>query len=104
MFFQLVVWTLDVWSLEAKMNSNTLRIVVSAVLCGILSTFLIPSPAGAETYSDGRPAATMRLEAKDDGVVLRHGDGPEKCDLYGACDVWVFQDANTCYMLMPLVL
>lgn len=36
-------------------------------------------------------AATLRLEAKDQGVVLKHGDGPAECDRLGARDVWVFE-------------
>ncbi|MFH1741894.1 MAG: hypothetical protein ABIH23_23065 [bacterium] len=53
--------------------------------------------AGDE-YGDGRPQADLRLEAKDQGVVLRHGDGPDQCDIYGARDVWVFEDRGTYYM------
>lgn len=55
--------------------------------------------SGGETmYRDGRPEAVMRLEAKDQGVILRHGDGPGQCDVYGARDVWVFEDSGTYYM------
>jgi hypothetical protein len=43
------------------------------------------------TYPDGRPAAKWRLEAQDQGVVLRHGGGPGNCDALGARDVWVWQ-------------
>lgn len=46
-------------------------------------------------YPDGRPAAAYRLEAKDHGVVLRHGDGPGECDTLGARDVWVYQAGDT---------
>jgi predicted GH43/DUF377 family glycosyl hydrolase len=49
-------------------------------------------------YPDGRPQATLRLDAKDLGVVLRHGNGPGQCDVYGARDVWVFEDGDTYYM------
>ena len=38
------------------------------------------------------------LEAVDQGVVLRHGNGPGKCDLLGARDIWVFEDGGTYYM------
>jgi predicted GH43/DUF377 family glycosyl hydrolase len=51
-----------------------------------------------ENYPDGRPAARYRLEAKDVGVVLRHGDGPEACDALGARDVWVWEHAGIYYM------
>jgi predicted GH43/DUF377 family glycosyl hydrolase len=49
-------------------------------------------------YLDGRPSAFMRLEAKDQGVVLAHGDGPGQCDYLGARDVWVAEDNGTYYM------
>lgn len=62
-----------------------------------------PSAWGASTnaatiYPDGRPAATLRMDARDQGVVLRHGDGPEKCDLLGARDVWAFEHGGTFYL------
>ena len=49
-------------------------------------------------YSDGRPAATLRLAAQDQGVVLKHGDGPGQCDKLGARDIWVFEADGTYYM------
>jgi len=49
-------------------------------------------------YEDGRPQASLRLEAKDQGVVLRHRAGPNQCDYLGARDVWVWQHADTYYM------
>jgi len=54
--------------------------------------------SGKTKYSDNRPEATMRLEAKDHGIVLRYGDGPEQCDLYGARDPWVYKVKDTYYM------
>ncbi|MCA9430825.1 MAG: glycoside hydrolase family 99-like domain-containing protein, partial [Candidatus Omnitrophica bacterium] len=49
-------------------------------------------------YRDGRPTAKWRMEAKDQGVVLRHGDGPNQCDIYGARDVWVFESEGKYYL------
>ena len=49
-------------------------------------------------YKDHRPVTRYRLDARDQGVVLRHGDGPGKCDYLGARDIWVFEDAGTYYM------
>lgn len=54
--------------------------------------------ATAQNYSDHRPEATLRMNAKDDGIVLRYGDGPDQCDVLGARDVWVFQNKGTYYM------
>ena len=49
-------------------------------------------------YPDGRPQAQLRMDAKDHGIVLRYGDGPDKCDILGARDVWVFEDNGTYYL------
>ncbi len=49
-------------------------------------------------YPDGRPSARYRLAAADQGIVFRHGDGPNQCDQLGARDVWVWRDAATYYM------
>lgn len=50
------------------------------------------------TYPDGRPAAAFRLDAVDQGVVLKHGDGPGQCDYLGARDIWVYEAGGTYYM------
>jgi predicted GH43/DUF377 family glycosyl hydrolase len=56
-------------------------------------------PAGAQVpYPDGRPTASLRLDAQDAGVVLKHGDGPGECDIHGARDIWVYEDGGTFYM------
>ena len=52
----------------------------------------------AQEYSDGRPGTTLRMDAKDHGIVLRHGDGPSQCDILGARDAWVFESDGTYYM------
>lgn len=52
----------------------------------------------AHTYSDGRPTTMRRMDTQDHGIVLRHGDGPERCDLLGARDVWVFSANDSYYM------
>lgn len=38
------------------------------------------------------------MEAKDHGIVLKHGDGPKQCDIYGARDVWCYEANGTFYM------
>lgn len=56
-------------------------------------------PAGdLTTYPDDRPAAKYRLEAQDQGPVLRHGDGPGQCDYLGARDVWVWAHSGSYFM------
>jgi predicted GH43/DUF377 family glycosyl hydrolase len=59
---------------------------------------VLASPEPVSPYKDGRPTAKYRLNAIDQGVVLRHGDGPGKCDYLGARDIWVFESAGTYYM------
>lgn len=54
--------------------------------------------AVAQEYGDGRPPATRRMDAKDHGVVLRHGDGPNECDKLGARDVWVYEAEGRWHM------
>ena len=64
-----------------------------------VSLLLVTSVLTAvQIYSDGRPTATMRLDARDQGIVLRYGDGPDQCDILGARDVWVFEADGTYYM------
>jgi len=53
---------------------------------------------GAKAYPDGRPVATLRYDAVDQGIVLPYGHGPSDCDKYGARDVWVFEHNGTYYM------
>lgn len=47
---------------------------------------------------DGRPQATLRLNAHDQGVILRHGDGPAGCDLDGAREALIFKENETFYL------
>jgi hypothetical protein len=44
------------------------------------------------TYPDGRPSAKLRMEARDQGVFLRHGDGPGRCDRLGAREALIFEE------------
>jgi hypothetical protein len=49
-------------------------------------------------YPDGRPVVHYRLDARDYGVVFRHGAGPRGCDSLGARDIWVWQHQGMFYM------
>ena len=70
------------------------------VLCFACAMFIaLAAVAGESTvYPDGRPAAKYRMDAVDQGVVMRHGDGPGQCDLLGARDIWVYEAEGTYYM------
>jgi len=52
----------------------------------------------SQKYNDGRPYTDLRMNAKDDGIVMRYGDGPGNCNLLGARDVWAFEAGGTYYM------
>ncbi len=62
--------------------------------------FFICITASAQTisYIDGRPSASLRLECKDEGIVLRHGDGIDSCDTYGAREAIVNKVGHTYYL------
>jgi predicted GH43/DUF377 family glycosyl hydrolase len=50
------------------------------------------------SYSDSRPHANYYINPVDMGIVLKHGNGPDSCDIYGARDIWVWEDQHTYYM------
>jgi hypothetical protein len=52
----------------------------------------------SQSYSDNRPVATMRMDAMDEGIVMKYGDGPDSCDILGARDIWVFEADGKYYM------
>jgi predicted GH43/DUF377 family glycosyl hydrolase len=80
-------------------NQQTMRKETWIKLAAMALLFDVSAASAAEQkYSDGRPAATLRMDAKDHGIVLRYGDGRDKCDYLGARDVWVFEDKGTYYM------
>ena len=58
----------------------------------------IKAASATGSYSDGRPTAKYRLDAKDQGVVFKHGTGPDSSDYLGARDVFVFENKGTYYM------
>jgi len=49
-------------------------------------------------YIDGRPVATSRIFCRDVGVVLRHGNGHDSCDVYGAREAIVNKVGNVYYL------
>ena len=82
------------------MNMKSMvRWAIAGLLAGNAAWAAEQVPAsGVTVYPDGRPSATLRLEAKDQGVVLKHGDGPGQCDMLGARDIWVYEAGGTYYM------
>lgn len=78
---------------------HSVRILLVCLII-LLSGFgaVVSGEGGTQKYSDGRPAAILRMNATDHGVVFKHGAGPDQCDIYGARDVWVYQHEETYYM------
>jgi predicted GH43/DUF377 family glycosyl hydrolase len=57
-----------------------------------------PSALAPRCYADGRPAATMRMDAQGAEPIIRHGDGPNRCDYLGARESIAFQVGDTYYL------
>lgn len=53
---------------------------------------------GQPAYSDGRPSAVKRIACKDEGIVLRYGDGIDSSDVYGAREALINKDRDTYYL------
>src|SRR5271157_4472284 len=69
------------------------KMIVTGLLAGIVTQAAETTLTNEVTvYPDGRPAAILRLEAKDQGVVLKHGDGPGQCDRLGAREALIFEE------------
>jgi predicted GH43/DUF377 family glycosyl hydrolase len=49
-------------------------------------------------YIDRRPHADLRIDAIDEGIVLRYGDGPDSCDVYGAREAVVTRDKDIYFL------
>ena len=45
-------------------------------------------------YPDGRPSAKLRMNARDHGVILRHGDGPGGCDTICIREAIIFKEGD----------
>jgi len=50
-------------------------------------------------YKDGRPECKFRMEAKDGGIVMPYGGGPDSCDYLGARDLWVFKANDSIFCM-----
>ncbi len=69
------------------------------ILFGLLALAAEQLPAvPPPIYKDGRPQATLRIEAQDQGVACAHGGGPDDCDIRGAREAIVFKHKDTFYI------
>ena len=78
-----------------KYPMNLFTIAMIAPILSIVSAGL---SLAQTTYPDGRPVATLRLEARDQGTVLKHGDGPGKCDILGAREALIFEEKGVYHL------
>jgi len=67
--------------------------IVMSAIC-----FNLNCIAQESSYIDGRPSANYRIYCHDEGVVLKHGDGPDSCDVYGAREAIVNKVGNIYYL------
>ena len=70
----------------------------SFIIAAIMSFACADFSLAQTTYPDGRPSATLRMEAKDQGVVLKHGDGPGQCDYLGAREALIFVEKGVYHL------
>jgi len=53
------------------MNSKIVLFSLILIMTGL--------SAKSQKYKDGRPFTLLRMDAKDQGIVLHYGDGPGRC-------------------------
>lgn len=70
------------------------------MLCVCCSIIVAGKTAAQEAsfYIDGRPHASLRIPCKDEGIILRYGDGPDSCDSYGIREAVVNKVGDTYYL------
>ena len=73
-----------------------MRLALLAALCATAAATTGQGPNAS--YPDGRPVASLRYDAQDQGIVLSRGGCPHDCDRYGARDVWIFRFGQQFYM------
>jgi len=66
--------------------------------CIVMHLALSLVTAQTTHYIDGRPSASLRVKCTDEGIVLKHGDGPDSCDFYGAREAIVNKDGDKYYL------
>lgn len=83
-----------------KGRLNMMWVILSSRLFFMLMPGLFSTDVAAQqvAYIDGRPTASMRVAVKDGGVVLKHGDGQDSSDVFGAREAVVNKDGDTYYL------
>jgi predicted GH43/DUF377 family glycosyl hydrolase len=60
--------------------------------------FSLHSLRAQSKYVDGRPDAHQRVSCIDAGIVMRHGNGKDSCDTYGAREAILNKDGDNYYL------
>lgn len=68
------------------------------ILLIILANFVQNGFAQKSNYLDNRPQAHRRMNAMDDGIVLRYGNGKDSCDTYGIREAIVNEENGIFYL------
>lgn len=75
-----------------------MKIIKLLFLLVLPALYFSSANAQSVPYMDGRPTASKRVVCTDEGVVLKHGDGPDSCDTYGAREAIVNKDGGKYYL------
>jgi predicted GH43/DUF377 family glycosyl hydrolase len=78
---------------QFRMKMHSMLFFIFIALC--ISTDLL---AQHSSYSDERPVAIKRIHSKDQGIVLRYGDGADSSDVFGAREALVNKEGDTYYL------
>jgi predicted GH43/DUF377 family glycosyl hydrolase len=80
---------------SSKTLSNSMNLTISFACLFVTCQNLF---AQQSDYIDHRPQAHLRINALDEGIVLRYGDGMDSCDVYGAREAIVNKDKGIYYL------
>lgn len=75
-------------------NTSIKNILFSTLICLIGNSVF----AQQSHYIDNRPDAHYRINAVDAGIILKYGDGPDSCDVYGAREAIVNEENGIYYL------
>ena len=72
------------------MKTKLIPLLLLSAFCGCA---FVGTVGGVEPAEPGY-TPTLRLDAKDAGIILRHGDGPNQCDINGAREPTLIEDGG----------
>lgn len=77
-----------------------MKSIMRHIVMGVSISITIVTTAQAQqiSYLDGRPSTSLRIPCKDEGIVMRYGDGKDSCDIYGAREAVVNKEGDSYYL------